>query len=547
MAEMEEKPKLAQHTSNVDNVDNTATPPGQTQEVFNVALADALAKDNTSPWATSMLKLYAVIGFSTLANCMNGYDGSVMSSINAMDPFHAYFNVAMDGSAIGLLFAIYSVGQIIGCLFSTPAADLLGRRFGISAGCAVIVVGTIIQSTTRTIGGFMGGRLLVGLGVTVLTTAGPVYMIEMAYPSWRGIGGGLFNVCGWYIGALAASWTTYGTGFLSSDWSWRIPVIIQAVPAALAMGIVWLLPESPRWLMMHSRQDEARAILVTYHGDGNADSAVVQLEMEEIQASIDYARQLAVGQTWYDFRILVNSRQSLYRMWLVLLVTVFSQFIGGSISYFMPVIYEKLGITSSRKQLLLNALSTVVSFVSGLAGSWTVDWFGRRPLFLWGTFLTGLVYLAMNVLAARSNGAISVAAGYVFIVFSFLYGVFWSFCWTPLQALYPTEVLRNDMRVRGMSAQGLLAGLAGFINMYATPVALANIGFWTLTIFLIVHFIQLLAMYLTVVETKGRSLEEIEEIFLSAHPVKTSLQKREVVIKKGVGIKGEVGPNTNDM
>ncbi|CAK7202016.1 hypothetical protein SEUCBS139899_004734 [Sporothrix eucalyptigena] len=541
MTEPKEKTELAQHVSNIETAGSKA------QEVFSVALADALARDDTPAWSPSMVKLYAIIAFTTLANCMNGYDGSVMSSINAMDPFHDYFKVGMDGSAIGLLFAIYSVGQIIGCLFSTPAADLLGRRFGISVGCGIIVIGTIIQSTTPNIAGFMGGRLLVGLGVTVLTTSGPVYMIEMAYPSWRGIGGGLFNVCGWYIGALTASWTTYGTGFLSTNWSWRIPVIIQAIPAALAMGIVWFLPESPRWLMMHNREDKAREVLIKYHGNGNEDSAIVRLEMEEIQASIDYARQLSVGQKWYDFRILFNSKQSLYRMWLVLLVTVFSQFIGGSISYFMPVIYEKLGITSSKKQLLLNALSTVVSFVSGLCGSWTVEWFGRRPLFLWGTFLTGLVYLAMNVLAARSNGDISTAAGYVFIVFSFLYGVFWSFCWTPLQALYPTEVLRNDMRIRGMSAQGLLAGLAGFINMYATPVALANIGFWTLTIFLVVHFIQLLAMYLTVVETKGRSLEEIEEIFLAAHPVKMSLQKREVVVKKGVGVKGEVGPGTTDV
>lgn len=462
-----------------------------------------------------------------------------MSSLNAMTPFHTFFDVAMDGSDIGLIFAMYSVGQILGCLFSAPAADILGRRFGMCCGSTVIVVGTIIQETTSTIGGFMGGRLLVGLGVTIVTTAAPVYLIEMAYPSWRGIGGGLFNVCGWYVGALTASWTTYGTGYISNNWSWRIPVIIQAVPAAAAMIIVWLLPESPRWLMMHGKPEEARRVLVKYHGEGREDSAVVLLEMNEIQASIDYARELKGSQVWYDFRILVNSRQSLYRMWLVLLVTVFSQFIGGSISYFMPVIYEKLGITSSRQQLLLNAISTVVSFVSGLAGSCTVDWFGRRQLFLWGTFLTGCAYLAMNVIAARSEGSVSTAMGYTFIVFSFLYGVFWSFCWTPLQCLYPTEVLRNDMRVKGMSAQGLLAGLAGFINMYATPVALANIGFWTLTIFLVIHFVELLAMYLTVVETKGRSLEEIESIFLAPNPVKMSLQKKEVIVKRGVGVKGE--------
>ncbi|KAL6412944.1 putative sugar transporter [Ilyonectria robusta] len=535
MAKTEADRELSPAVAHVDDNNHKV----KTQNVFSVELVDAIAKDNPSAWSPHMIRLYMVMVLVTLANCMNGYDGSVMSSLNTMAPFHAFFDVAMDGSDIGLIFAMYSVGQILGCLFSAPAADILGRRFGMCCGSTVIVVGTIIQATTSTIGGFMGGRLLVGLGVTIVTTAAPVYLIEMAYPSWRGIGGGLFNVCGWYVGALTASWTTYGTGYISNDWSWRIPVIIQAVPAAAAMVIVWVLPESPRWLMMHDKPEEARRVLVKYHGEGREDSAVILLEMNEIQASIDYARELKGSQVWYDFRILVNSRQSLYRMWLVLLVTVFSQFIGGSISYFMPVIYEKLGITSSRQQLLLNAISTAVSFVSGLAGSCTVDWFGRRQLFLWGTFLTGCAYLGMNVIAARSEGSVSTAMGYTFIVFSFLYGVFWSFCWTPLQCLYPTEVLRNDMRVKGMSAQGLLAGLAGFINMYATPVALANIGFWTLTIFLVIHFVELLAMYLTVVETKGRSLEEIESIFLAPNPVKVSLQKKEVIVRRGVGVKGE--------
>lgn len=467
---------------------------------------------------------------------MNGYDGSVMSSLNAMDPFHAYFGIAMDGSAIGLVTALYAVGQMIGCLFANPASDLLGRRFGMSAGCTVIIVGTIIQATTKNIGGFMGGRVLLGLGVTLVTTSAPVYIIEIAYPTWRGIGGGLFNVNAWYIGALTASWTTYGTNFLESNWSWRIPVIIQAIPAAIAGIGVWFLPESPRWLIMRQRDEQAKRILVDYHGDGREDSAVVQLEIEEIHASIAYARGLAVGQKWWDFRILWSSRQVVYRMWLVLLVTFFSQFIGGSISYFMPVVYEHLGLTSSKKQLLLTALSTVVSYVSGLVGCATVDSFGRRNLFLWGTFLTGCVYLVMNVLASMADGNISPAKGYTFIVMTFLYGVFWSFCWTPLQALYPSEILRNDIRVKGMAAQGFLAGGANFVNMYATPVALANIGWITLTIFLIIHFIELVAMYLTVVETKGRSLEELEEIFTARNPVKASLEKRKVVVERGVGV-----------
>lgn len=538
MAYSEEKPSGG--VTHLETNDEPQTFHGKTNEVYSVALTDAVAKDNQSMLSSNMVKLYCIMVLVTLTSCMNGYDGSVMSSLNAMDPFHEYFNISMEGSSIGLVTALYSVGNIIGCFFASPASDIMGRRFGMSLGCTVIVVGTIIQATTKAIGGFMGGRLLVGLGVTLVTTSAPIYLIEIAYPTWRGIGSGLFNVCSWYIGSMTASWTTYGTGFMTSNWSWRIPVIIQAIPAAIAMGLVWLIPESPRWLIMHDRSEEARKILVKYHGNGREDSAVAQLECDEIQAQLRYARELSTGQKWYDYRIIVNSSEVRYRMFLVLLVTFFSQFIGGSISYYMPVVYENLGITSSSKQLLLNALSTVVGFVFGLAGSWTVESFGRRNLFLWGTFLTGLCYLVMNVFASLANGHISDSMGYGFIFMSFLYGAIFSFCWTPLQALYPTEVLRNDIRVKGMAAQGVLSNLGAFINMYATPVSLQNIGWKTYTIFLVIHFVEWAFMYFFLVETKGRSLEELDEIFTDPKPVKKSLEKKKVIVEGGVGVMSKV-------
>lgn len=119
---------------------------------------------------------------------------------------------------------------------------------------------------------------------------------------------------------------------------------------------------------------------------------------------------------------LFNSRPALYRIWLVVLVTTFSQFIGGAvISYYMPTILQDVGITGSNQQILLNALNTVFSFLSGIAGSFTV---GRRQLFLWGAFPTMLSYIPVNVLAAQANGHIGHGAGYAFIAMIFLYGIF---------------------------------------------------------------------------------------------------------------------------
>lgn len=185
----------------------------------------------------------------------------------------------------------------------------------------------------------------------------------------------------------------------------------------------------------------------------------------------------------------------------------------------------------------MNALNIVFSFVSGIVGSFFVDKFGRRTLFLWGTLLTGLIYIPINVIGSFPSSKITESMGYGFIACIFLYGIFFSFCWTPLQSLYPAEIMPNRVRAKGMAFQSLCAGAANFINFYATPVALKRIGWRMYTIFLVLHFLELVFMFLTLPETKGRTIEELEELFVAKNPVKASLRKEEVVVRNGEGVK----------
>lgn len=95
----------------------------------------------------------------------------------------------------------------------------------------------------------------------------------------------------------------------------------------------------------------------------------------------------------------------------------------------MPVMLQDIGITSTNQQLLMNALNTVFSFLGGIVGSFMVDRLGRRNLFLWATFLTGLCYVALNIIAwkASATGHVNTGTGYAFIAMIFLYGIFYSF------------------------------------------------------------------------------------------------------------------------
>lgn len=525
----------------VDQVDAVPNGPTDAKEVkvVSVELSDAIAKDNVKVLSRSQLTLIALCCFATLNGVMNGYDGSVMSSINAMNQFHDHFQVGKTGERIGQVMAIYTAGQIIGSFVAGAVIDIFGRRGGMVFGSFFIIIGSIMQAASDNIGTFMGGRLLVGLGVPACATAAPMFIVEMAYPTWRGTAGGLYNVFGWYIGSLTASWTCYGTANIAGNMAWRIPYIIQACPAAFILITTYLvLPESPRWLWQKGKVEQAKAILIKYHGDGNPDSALVALETAEIQQSVEYGEQHDTSK-WYNYKILVSTKPNLLRMYILFLIVVFSQFTGGAvISYYMPSILQTVGITDSKQQLLMNALNQVFSFAGGIVGaSFFVDRWGRRPLMLWGIFVTGLIYIPINVLAALSRGNIAVADGYAFIAMIFSYGIVSSFCITPLQAMYPAEILSNDIRAKGIAADKVVGAIASFINMYATPIALANIGWKTYTIFLVLHFAHWVMMYFVTVETKGRSLEEIEEIFNDPHPVKRSKQMQQVVIATGVGVK----------
>ncbi|GKT47671.1 lactose permease [Colletotrichum spaethianum] len=521
-------------TSAFDN-DNSEKPTNRQRKQVNVqsvALADAIAKDQPNYKSLSQLKLYAMMALCVLNGVMNGYDGSVMSAINAMDPFQDRFKIGTTGELNGAVFSIYTVGNIVGSLACGYFMDRWGRRACMFSGASSIIIGSVLQASSYQLPQFFVGRFVVGVGTPMCATSAPVFLVEMAYPTWRGLAGGLYNVLGWYIGANVAAWTCYGTNFIPNDWAWRIPYIVQLTPATIVVSVVWFLPESPRWLWSQGQKERATAILTKYHGNGNPHSALVKLELDEIQDSL--AAELELKNGHWNYKALVDNRPNLYRMWLIMLVAVMAMFIGGSvISYYVLFMVKGVGITDSSRQLLINGLNTVTSFIAGIFGSFFVDKVGRRPLFLWGTLLTGLVYVPINVLAARAEqfdkngGTIPTAQSYAFIAMVFMYGIFWSFCWTPLQALYPAEILNN----------GFISGVASFINTYGTSVALKHIGWKTYTIFLVLHFVHLGLMYMYCVETKERTLEELEEIFNDPKPVKRSLQKTWVVIDDGLGVK----------
>ena len=144
--------------------------------------------------------------------------------------------------------ALYVIGNVAGSFFAGPCSDRYGRRIGMAIGSAVAIIGAILQAAGQNLSTLMAGRFILGMGAVIVQTAGPSYVVEMAYPKYRGQLTGGFQTC-FFLGTIVSTWLEYGLNFAntSSSYKWRIPLAVQGLPSILVLIFVWFIPETPRW------------------------------------------------------------------------------------------------------------------------------------------------------------------------------------------------------------------------------------------------------------------------------------------------------------
>jgi sugar porter (SP) family MFS transporter len=508
--------------------DNSATL--VTAKVENAAFAAAKqTAPKLNPWNKEGITILVAGFVSYMCAIANGYDGSLMGAILAMP----YFATAFPGAAglnvgTGVVFSIYTIGQIVGGMISGQISDKYGRRFGMFAGCLILVVGSIIIASSNAVSQFIAGRFFLGLGIAIAVTCAPTYCVEIAPPQWRGRMTGFYNT-GWFGGSIPAAAITLGTQYIQSNWSWRIPLICQCVPAGVVCLVVFLLPESPRWLFLRGREEEARNFLVKYHGANDPNSPWVTLQWQEFREGIDLN---GTDKRWYDYSGLFISNNARWRSLMVILMGVFGQFSGNGLGYFNPQIFKLLGYDTTM-QFVLNLAITLVSATGAYTGVAFTDKMPRRKV-LWIGTLVCAVMLAINaglqVKLAGNLGDVSLAQGA--LTAYFLFNLVYSFTYTPLQALYPVECLQTNARAKGMGAYQSIVNVISFINTFAGPIALGNIKYNYIFVFVGWDCVESLLWYLLAVETQGRTLEELDEIFSARNPVAASKAKRTIAIKE---------------
>ncbi|ETS76653.1 hypothetical protein PFICI_12040 [Pestalotiopsis fici W106-1] len=451
-----------------------------------------------------------------------GIDWAVIGGINAYDSWHSYFGFGSAGVIIGTINALMTVGTFVGAPF-LALGDTFGRRGVNFIGNFLVVIAALVQGLAPNLPCFFIGRLLLGFG-TALCTA-PQYMAEIAPLHLRGRLVGIFGAC-FQVGSIVMNAALIGfTQWKGSDWQWRTPLILEGLfPFIVCVTIYILCPESPRWLVMKNRHEEARRVIAKYmttHNDIN--SPIVGLMMTQIEESLE---ESSTGiKAAYDYRVFFT-KQVRFRTLVLLVYSLFQSWNGGGIigQYLTPAL-DTIGITSDIDQLGINLGLTAVYFVFTAFGSYLIDIFRRRTLIFSGLIAIIIAQTAVTITSWKFTETGSHAAASLTVFWIFSFQVASASLIATMHNLYPVEILSLPLRAKGMGLYAMFQGAAGVVSNYAISLGINKLGYKIWAVYIGYNLVQLVASYFIFPETSKLSLEEIDSIFETKHtnPVRLSL------------------------
>lgn len=187
---------------------------------------------------------------------------------------------------------------------------------------------------------------------------------------------------------------------------------------------------------------------------------------------------------------------------------------------------ENAGIKDPDTQLLINAINPIFSMIAAIVGASMLDKKGRRFMLLGGLYGALGSYILLTAFTARSESQPNLAYGT--IVSIYIFGIFFAWGWTPLQTLYAVECLENRTRAKGSGLNFLFLNVAMVVNTYGISVGIERIGWKLYIVYICWIVVEIIVVFFFFVETAGKTLEELREIFEAPHPVKASTSKKRV-------------------
>ena len=457
---------------------------------------------------------------ATLGGLLFGYDTAVISG--AVGSLRAYFidprNLAPDSANLlwGAVNSSALIGCIIGGLLGGWISTRVGRRGGLIVAAVLFLVSAIGAAAPEfpfaAVGhggpgymwNFVAYRIISGIGVGLASMLSPMYIAEIAPATVRG------NLVAWnqfaiIFGMLVIYFVNYGIARAgnSDAWlntiGWRYMFLSGAIPALAFLLLLFLVPETPRYLMLRGNEAGARGVLskLTTAEDG-------EREIAEIRASLSEHHSGKL----FSFGALL--------IFIGIMLSVFQQFVGiNVVLYYGPEIFRDVGFDTNASLFqtiivgAVNLIFTVVAIV-------TVDHFGRKPL-----QIIGAVVMAVAMIALGASFALQLK-GMAALLCMLFYIAGFAVSWGPVTWVLLSEIFPNQIRGKAMAVAVAAQWIANFIVSATFPILNDNrlvegfhhgFAYW---IYGAMSILAAIFVWKIVPETKGRSLEQMEKLWKTA-------------------------------
>lgn len=475
----------------------------------------------------NLTNIYFIASISCMAGMLFGFDISSMSAFIGKDQYQDYFHHP-NSSMQGFITSSMSLGSFFGSLTSSFVSEPFGRRASLMICALLWIIGAAIQSSSQNVAQLVIGRFISGMGVGFGSSVAPVYGSEMAPRKIRGLIGGMFQFSV-TLGILIMFYISYGCQHIQNTTLFRLAWALQIVPGLLLFFGLFFIPESPRWLAKQNYWEEAEQIVANIQAKGNREDADVIIEISEIKD------QLLVEEHVKDFSYKdLFSKKYLPRTITAVFAQIWQQFTGINVMmYYIVYIFQMAGI-SGNANLIASSIQFILNSATTVPALLLMDKIGRRPLLLggalfmmiWQFCVAGLLATYSEPWADSGNSSVNIripdqhqSAARGVIASCYLFVVSFAASWGVVVWVYVSEMWGDSVsRQRGAALATSANWICNFAIAMFTPPAFENISWRTYTIYASFCAVMFVHVFFFFPETRGKRLEEIDQIWSNKIP-----------------------------
>ena len=357
---------------------------------------------------------------------MYGYDAGVLGGVLLHQPFLDAIGNPTGVYVIPMIVASYDLAAVVTAIIVSFFAFRMGRRGTVILGNVAAIVGSVIQASSYSVAQLIVGRLCTGFAIGAISSAVPTYLSETGTEIGDRGPANAFNAIMLISGVPIAYWIDYGFTKMDNQASWRVPIIFQCIFAFIGGGVMYFLPDTPRWYYARNRWEEGDEVLARLN-DADIDSEKVQTTRREILTAIEAELEASASLKWTDFLtsgIIDKTRLKIIRrLCICFWLPMIREWMGSSlIAYYSSII-----LSTVAEPKLVSLLSGVLNIFFALGCVplyFTIERVGRRSVLLYGACTMTVLITIFTVLVAIAPGnanSVAINWGAVALIFIFLF------------------------------------------------------------------------------------------------------------------------------